>query len=85
MAVADWIALTKWEKENRAICCVVLQVDEVRENISYYDDIDMDKVSDDDIMAAMRHAYDKVEYQDYNAMLDEIHEWLLEIKNERNK
>lgn len=85
MAVADWIGLTKWEKENRAICCVVLQVDEVRENISSYDDIDMDKVSDDDIMSAMRHAYDKVEYQDYNAMLDEIHEWLLEIKNERNK
>ncbi len=48
-------------------------------------DIDMDKVSDDDIMAAMRHAHDKVEYQDHNAMLDEIHEWLLEIKNERNK
>ncbi len=63
----------------------MLQVDEVRENISNYEDVDMDKVSDDDIMSAMRWAYDKVEYQDHNAMLDEIHEWLLEKENERNK
>ena len=82
-----WQELSDWEKRNNALVYGVLDCQSVREDLSqspYFDPAedericDIDSFTDKELVMAMKSAYDNVEYQDYQAMIDFIEEWLVD-------
>ena len=82
-----WQELKDWERRNNALVYGVLDCQSVREDLSYSTNFDpaedericdLDSFTDKELVMAMKSAYDNVEYQDYQAMIDFIEEWLVD-------
>ena len=83
-----WEELKSWEQRNNALVFGVMTMQEVREELSYWSCFDSEYTKDeyyicdtDDmsevvILKAMDYAYNVVEYQDYQAMIECVGNWL---------
>lgn len=91
-----WVELRQWEERNNALAYGVITTEEVREELSYwscfdedYKDehylCDTDDFSEKVILMAMDYAYNTVEYQDYQAMMECIGNWLADYYREYKK
>ena len=89
-----WQELKDWERRNNALVYGVLDCQSVREDLSYSPNFDpaeddrlcdLDSFTDRELVMAFKYAYDNVEYQDYQAMLDCIEEWLVDFYKEYKK
>lgn len=83
-----WQELSDWEKRNNALVYGVLEPQDVRESLRgawNFDSDNPDRVcsidvfTDKEMLMSFKYAYDTVEYQDYEAMLDCIEEWLVDL------
>ena len=88
-----WQELSDWEKRNNALVYGVLEPQDVKETLRDYYDFDSDNpdrvcgidiFTDAEMLMGFKYAYDRVEYQDYEAMIDCVAEWLVDLyKNTR--
>lgn len=83
-----WQELSDWEKRNNALVYGVLEPQDVRETLRYHWTFESDNpqrvcsidvFTDKEMLMSFKAAYDRVEYQDYEAMLDFIEEWLVDL------
>ena len=83
-----WNELSDWEKRHNALVYGVLEPQDVRESLRGAWNFDSDNpervcsidvFTDKEMLMSFKYAYDRVEYQDYEAMLDCIEEWLVDL------
>jgi len=77
-----WEAMSKLEKFYECKIYGVLDIEEVAENLRYFDcDFDIDKLPKQLLIEAIEYAYERIEGCDngYNQYLDCIHDYLQEI------
>ena len=82
-----WRELTEWEKDNNAICFIVVSTEELRESLSYYPAFDVESIDTNDseficninhvseklVMDALRWTYNSIQL-DYGINYESINE-----------
>lgn len=92
-----WEELKDWEKRNNALVFGVMTTEEVREELSHWSYFDtnyktddyyicsVDEMQETVILKAMEYAYNVVEYQDYQAMIECVGNWLADYYRDFHK